>query len=179
MEHHRPPLSLALPIPPFLTLVARPADLSFLVRPAFFPKDVLLAIWIGFWDAVGLRFCGGAVLDSELDVLRKEVDETFRLLFKGTLLRASFPVAAPVASFISLSLFRASSESDARIGMGIEMGPFSVPFEIGRAPILDGPAPPAFFFLATRCSPWAFPFAFVRELARELPPLEELVMATL
>ena len=108
------------------------------------------------------------VLDSELDVLRKEVDEIFCLLFKKG--------ASPRAFF---SLFGASSESDTRMGMGIEMGTFSAPFATGRPLILGGPEPPTFFFLATGCRPCAFPFPLVRELARELAPLEELVIAML
>jgi len=181
LEYHCPPLSLALSAPPFLTLVVRTADLSLLIGPTFFPtptlaeeeplpKDVLFAIRIGFWGTANLCFdSGGTVLDWELDILRKEADETFCFLLKeGASLCASASASAPVLP--------ASSESDARMGMGM----FSVPLATGRVPALVGPEPPTFFFLATGCSPWAVLFALVRELARELaPPLEELVMAML
>ena len=192
LEYHWPPLSLVLSAPPFLTLVVRTADLSFFAESTFFlvpglaeeelvPKDVLFAIWIGFWGTVNLCFGSrGIVLDWELDALRKEVDETFSFLFReGASLCASVSASTPATPFIS-SLLQASSESDTRIEMGIEIGTFSVPLAMGRAPILVGPEPPVFFFLATGCSPWAFLFALVRELARELaPPLEELVIAML
>lgn len=99
-------------------------------------------------------------------------------MFKeGASLCVSVSASAPVPPSIS-SLLRASSESDTKMEMGIEMGTFSVPFATGRAPILVGPETPTFFFLAVGCSPWALLVALVRELARELaPPLEELVMA--
>jgi hypothetical protein len=46
------------------------------------PEDVLLAIRTGFRGATNLCFGGGMVLDSELDVLRKEVEETFCFLLR-------------------------------------------------------------------------------------------------
>ena len=135
------------------------------------PDDVLLAIRIGFCSAVGLCFCGGMVLDSELDVLRKETEEVFCFFKEGASLRAS---SAPDTLFISFSFFRAPSESDTKMGMGT----FSAPFVTDRTPALAGPDPPTFFFLAAGCSPWEILFVLDREVARELaPPLEELVTA--
>jgi len=117
-------------------------------------------------------------LDPEPDVLRKEVDEIFGFLLReGASLGAFASTPAPVISLLSLSLFQVSSESDTGMAIGIEVGTFSIPFAIERAPVL---VEPTFFFLATGCSPGFFPLALVRELARELaPPLEELVIAML
>ena len=50
----------------------------------------------------------------------------------------------------------------------------TVPFVAGRAPILGCPEPSVFFFVASGCNPR---FALVRGLARELSPLDELVIA--
>jgi len=182
LEYHCPPLSLVLSAPPFLVLVIRTANLSFFTEPTFLiPEDVLFVIRMGFSGAANLCFGGGGIfLDWELDVLRKEVDETLNFLLReGASLCASVSASTLVAPFISSPL-RTSSESDTRMGMGIETGTFSVPLATGRAPILVSPEPPTFFFLAAGCSPWAFLFALVRGLARELaPPLDELVIAML
>ena len=153
-EYHCPPLSLVLSTAPFLTLVVRTASLSFFIEPTFLvPEDVLFAIRMGFSVAANLFFDGGGTfLDWELDVLRKEVDETFNFLLReGASLYASVSAPRPVTPFISSPL-RPSSESETRMGMGIDTGTFSVPLATGRAPILVVPEPPTFFFLATGCS---------------------------
>lgn len=175
LEHHHPPLSLAPPAPPSPTLVVRTADLSLPTKPTFLlaptldeealvPEDVLLVIRIGFCGATNLRFGGGMVLDPELVALRKEAEEIFCFLFKeGATLRAS-------VSPLALDAFRASSESDTRMGIGI----FSAPFVMGPTSILVDPGLLAFFLLSTGCRLWDFLLALDRELA---PPLEELVRA--
>ena len=117
LEQHHPPLSLALPAPPPSTLAVRTADLSLPIKPALFlaptldeealvPDDVLLAIRTGFCGAANLRFGRGMVLGSELDVLRKEMEEIFCFLFEeGASLCASVSISAPGTFFISFVLF--------------------------------------------------------------------------
>jgi hypothetical protein len=179
-----------LAAPPFLTLVARTAGLSLPARTFFLaptldeealvPEDVLLAIRIGFCGATGLCLGGGMALDSKLDALRK-VEEIFGFLFKeGASLWVFISPSASDVALVCFPLSRASSGSDTRMGIGMEIGMFSAPFATGREPTLVSPEPPAFLFRATGCNPWDFLLPLDRELPRELaPPLEELVIATL
>lgn len=116
---------------------------------ALTPDDVLLGNRIGFRGAANLCFGAGMVLDSELDVLRKEVEEIFCFLFReGAPLCASISASAPDTPFISFALFRVSSASDTMMRIGMGIGTFSAPFAVERTPALVGPEPPMFFFLA-------------------------------
>jgi len=147
LEHHHPPLSLALPAPPLPTLVARTAE--FPAKPTLFfaptldedaliPDDVLLVTRIGFRGAVNLG-CG-MVLGSKLDVLRKDVEEILCFLLKE---------GASVSTSTPDTPFRIPSGSDTTMGIGMGNGTFSAPFATGRTLILVGPEALTFFFLAT------------------------------
>ena len=157
--------------------MVRTADLLLLKEPTFFalklaeevlaPKDVPFEVRRGFVGTSDLCFGdGGAV---KFDVLRKGA--VFFFLLKNVSLTASISTPAPVTPFSS-----SPSESDTRMGLGIEIGKFPVAFATGCTTVLE---PPTFFFLATGWSR-AFFLALVRELARELAsPLEEVMTSTL